>query len=124
VEEPAFADVDSAKELPVTLQIGMDHAIGGTRRKTLKPLVQLARAEQRQHHQLCKVGAIAGDAGLLADHGVAAVAADGVIRLENLPLRAAVFRNFDLHAGGVLSDRFGGPAEACFDVLDLRQPGA
>src|SRR5215471_19568069 len=45
VEEPAFADVDAAEKLPVAVQRGMNDPIGGTRRKTLEPLVKPARAK-------------------------------------------------------------------------------
>src|SRR5947207_5388626 len=74
MEEPAFADIDSAEELPIAVKIGMNDAIGRAWRKALELVVQLARAEQRQHHQLIKIGAAARYAGLFAHDRMRAVA--------------------------------------------------
>src|SRR5215471_14598873 len=45
MEEPAFADIDTAEKLPIAVQLGMDDTIGGARRKPFEPLVKLARAK-------------------------------------------------------------------------------
>ena len=66
MEEPAFLGIDAAEELPVTVEVGMHHAISRSRRKALELLVQLARAKQREHHELIEVRAGALDADLLA----------------------------------------------------------
>src|SRR5690242_4099783 len=49
VEEETLPNVDAAEELPITLQIRMQHAIGRARRKALELLVQLLRAKHDQH---------------------------------------------------------------------------
>ena len=67
----------------------MHRPIGRARRKALEALVQLARAEHDQHHELVEVGAAARDADLLAHDRMAAVAADDVIGLQHLALGAA-----------------------------------
>src|SRR5579872_2930951 len=83
MKEPAFADVDAAEKLPIAVEIGMDDPIGRARWKTLEAFVKLTRTKQRQDHQLVEISAAAGDAGLLADQGTRAVAADGVIGLQS-----------------------------------------
>ena len=122
MEEPALADVDAAEELPVAFQVRVHHAIGGARRKALEPFVQLARAEHGQHHELVEIGAAALDADLLAHDGMAAVAADDVVRLQDLSSGAAFLGDGDAHAAVVLLDRFRRPAEAALDVGQLRHP--
>src|SRR5437763_7711216 len=122
MEKPAFADIDSAEELPIAAEIGMDDAIGRAWRKALEPVVQLGRAEQRQHHQLLKIGAAARYAGLFADHGMSAIAADDVIGLQQLPSRAAIFRNRDFDAARILADRLGSPTEPGFNIFELGEP--
>ena len=87
VEEEALADVDAAEELPVAVEVRMQHAIGRALGKALEPLVQLARAEHGQHHELVEVGAAARDADLLAHQRMAAVAADHIVGLEHLASR-------------------------------------
>src|SRR6185295_3900849 len=42
MEEPALFDIDAAEELPVALEVRMHDAIGGSRRKALELLVELA----------------------------------------------------------------------------------
>ena len=83
--------------------------------------MQLVRAEQRQHHQLVEIGAAAFDADLLAHGGMAAVAADDVVRLQNVSRSAPPsLTTVTCTPLVVLRDGFGGPAEARFDVLKLR----
>src|ERR1700722_4787267 len=43
MEEPAFADIDAAEELPVAVKVRIQHAIGRARWKALEFLVQFAR---------------------------------------------------------------------------------
>ena len=124
MEEPAFADIDSAEELPIAVEIGMNDAIGRAWRKALELVVQLARAKQRQHHQLLKVGAAARYAGLFADDGMRAIAANGIVGLQQLLSSAAVFRNRDFDAGRILADGFGSPAEPGLHIVELGQPRA
>ena len=97
----------------------MEHTIGGARRKTLELLVQLARTKQREHHQLVEIGAAAFDAGLFADHGVAAVAADRIVGLQDFAFAAAVLGDGDAHAVIVLLDRLRDPAEPRVDIAEL-----
>ena len=92
VEEPALADVDAAEELPVALQVRVQHAVGRALGEALEAFVQLARAEHGQHHALVEVGAAALDAELLAHQRAAAVAADDVVGLEDLRAGAAFAR--------------------------------
>ena len=112
MKEPALADVDAAEELPVPLQIGVQHAIGGARRKALEFLVQVARAEQRQHHDLVEIRAAALDPDLPPHDGMTAVAADHVVGFDDLARHAALLGGGDADAAVVLLDLFGGPAEA------------
>ena len=98
----------------------MQHAIGRARRKAFEFLVQLARAEQRQHHDLIEIGAAALDADLPADGGMAAVAADHVVGFEDF--LGAVFGDGDARAACVLLDGLGGPAEPRLDTAELRHP--
>ena len=120
VEKPALADVDAAEELPVALQVGMHDAIGRAPGKTLKLVVQFARAKHRQHHELVEVGAAALDADLLAHHRVAAVAAHDIVRFQNLAGGGAVLGDGDPNANSVLLDGLGGPAEAAIDMRQAR----
>lgn len=98
----------------------MQHAIGRPRRKALELLVQFARTKQRQHHQLFEIGAGAFDAGLVAHSGVAAVAADHIVGLQDLAARSALVDADDAHAVAVLRDGLRHPAEARLDIGQLR----
>ena len=129
VEEPALADVDAA-ELPIARRDrGCMHAIGGARRKPLELLMH-ARANENSANTISsiEVRATALDADLLAHGGVAAVATDRVIGLENLASGATVFSVFlndgDAHAMRILFDRFRLPAEAGIDIGELCHPRA
>ena len=82
VEEETFADIDTPEEFPVTVQVRVHHAIGRSLGETLELLMQLARAEDDKHHDLIEIGAPARDAGRLAYHRMAAVAADQIVRLQ------------------------------------------
>ena len=86
--------------------------------------MQLARAEQREHHELIEIGAAAFDADLLAHDGIAAVAADGVIGLKHVPSAAAVFGDGNADAALILLDRLRRPAEPSLDSGELRQSRA
>ena len=115
VEEEALADVDPAEELPVAVEIRVHGAIDRLRRKALAELVvQLARAQHDQHHELIEVVAAARNADLLAHDGMAAVAADQIIALQHLA--RAIPGDGDARAVRVLLDLGGGPAEAALDV--------
>ena len=103
MEEEALADVDPAEELPVAVQVRVHRPVGRLRRKALAELlVQLARAEHDQHHELVEVVAAARNADLLAHDGMAAVAADDVIGLQHLA--RAVLGDGDARAARVLLD--------------------
>ena len=65
----------------------MHRAVGRAWGKALEALVQFARAEHRQHHELVEIGAAARDADLLAHDRMAAVAADHVVGLEHFAAR-------------------------------------
>ena len=85
VEEEALADIDAAEELPVALEVRMHRPVDRLRRKALAELlVQLARAEHDQHHELVEVVAAPRNADLLAHDRMAAVAADDVVGLQHL----------------------------------------
>src|SRR5258708_6866079 len=120
VEEPALADVDAAEELPVAFVRRVERIVGGTLGKPLEALVQLARTENGEHHQLVEVRPAAPDADLLAYRGAAAVAAHHVIGLEDLPPTAALLDDGDAHAARILLDRLRRPAEMTFNA---GQPG-
>ena len=123
VEEEALADVDAAEELPVAVEVRMHRAIDRLRRKALAELlVQFARAQHDQHHELIEVVAAARNADLLAHDGMAAVAADHVVGLQHLA--RAVLGDGDARAAGVLLDLGGGPAEPALDVRQGRHLGA
>ena len=95
----------------------MHGAIDRLRRKALAELVvQFARAQHDQHHELVEVVAAAGNADLLAHDGMAAVAADDVIALQHLG--RAILGDGDARTGRVLLDLGRRPAEP---ALDLRQ---
>ena len=117
VEEEPLAHVDPSEELPIALQVGMHGPIGRALRITLlETLVEFSRAEYDQHHQLVEVGADPGNPDLLAHDGMAAIAADHVVRLDDFA--DAIFCNGDPRLACVLFDRGGSPAEA---RLDTRQ---
>jgi hypothetical protein len=86
--------------------------------------VQLARAQYRQHHELIEIGAPARDADLLAHQRMAAVAANGVVRLQHLLRAAAVLGDGDADAVGILRDPLRRPAEGSLDARQLRQARA
>ena len=52
--------------------------------------MQFARAEDDEHHDLIEIGAAARDAGRLAHHRMAAVAADQIVRLQRFGFAALV----------------------------------
>src|SRR5262245_336904 len=115
MEKEALAEVDAAEEHPVSLEIGMHRPEGRARRKTLEAFMQLARTDDREHHELVEVGAAALDADLLAHRRMAAVAPDHIVGLERHALGAALLRNRDAHASGILLDGLPRPAERAFD---------
>src|SRR5262249_38504694 len=104
VEEEPLTDVDPPEEPPEALQVRMQRTIGGARREALESLVQLARAEHCQHHELIEVRAGAGDAELAADGGMATVAAYQVVRLDQVATLAALLDDAHARAVGVLLD--------------------
>ena len=121
VEEEPLADIDAAEELPVTLEVRVQHAVSRARRKALQCLVELARPEHDQHHQLVEIGAAARDAAGLADHRSAAVATHGVVRSERRGLLRRLVCDRHTHAVGTL--RYVGrlPAEPRLDRRQRRQ---
>src|SRR5215211_246474 len=86
VEEKAFAHVHSAKELPISLQVGMHYAIGGALREALEPLMQLPRAENGEHHAGIVISSIPANAKRLAHSRMRAVSADDVVGFQHLLL--------------------------------------
>ena len=100
----------------------MHRPVDRLRRKALAELVvQFARAQHDQHHELVEVVAAARNADLLAHDGMAAVAADQVVALQHLA--RAILLDGDARAAGVLLDRGGGPAEPGLDVRQGRHLG-
>ncbi len=83
-------------------------------REALETLVQLARAQHRQHHELLEFGDVARNSDLLADHRAGPVAADDVVRLQHVPLTATLLGNGDADALAVLLDSLAHPTEAGF----------
>ena len=86
--------------------------------------MQLLRAEHGEHHQLVEFGAAARDAHAVADDGLAAVAADDVVGLDDLAAGAVLGRDLDRDAVGGLGDAAGGPAEALRDIRQAVHAGA
>ncbi len=120
VEKPAFANVDSAEELPVSVQLRAHDAIGRALGKALEGVMQFARAEDGQHHHLVEIGAAALDARLVAHHRIAAVAADDVIGAQRELLRRPVLLDDDFRAGLVLRHRPRHPAEVIVHAREAR----
>src|ERR1700676_523450 len=56
MKEPGSAEIDAAEELPVALQIGMQHVVERLVRKSLQQLVQPLRTKHQQHHQPVMIG--------------------------------------------------------------------
>src|SRR5690606_22683249 len=86
VEEEALTNVDATEELPVPLELGLEHSVGSALRKALQSFVELRRTEDSQYHALVKVLALPVDAHGFANQGAATVAAHEVIRLDDLGL--------------------------------------
>ena len=125
MEEPAFADVDAAEELPVAVQVRVHDAIGRARRKFFQRLVQVAGAEHQQHHELVEVGATALDADLIAHQRAWAVAADRITGFQSFSTApAVVLLDRDANAVLVLLDRCRGPAEIRCNTRQLVHLGA
>src|SRR5687767_1834271 len=59
MEEEALFSVDPSEELPVPLQLRLEHAVGRRARVPVEALVQLARPKDRQHHALVEVASAA-----------------------------------------------------------------
>ena len=102
----------------------MHDPIRRSRRKSLQALVELARAEHGQHHELVEIGSAALNADLPADTGLAAVAAHHIIGLQGRASPVAVLDDGDPCAVVVLLDRFRRPAEGALDVRELRHSRA
>src|SRR5690606_33219060 len=73
VEEPALADVDASEELPVALEVRVEHAIGGAFRKALEAFVKAAGTEDGEDHAAAEVCTAHLDAQAFADHRSGAV---------------------------------------------------
>ncbi len=103
----------------------MQHAVGGAGGEAAQPRVQLAGAEDGQHHALAEVDAAAGDADLRPHGGVSAVTAHQVVGGQGLGLPAVGLRgDGDLHTGLILGDGGGRPAEQGRDGGALGQAAA
>src|SRR5262249_39463929 len=105
VKEKSLADVDAAEELTIALQIRVHGAIGGARGKPLQSLVELARSEHGEYHELVEIGAAALDAELTADGGVVPVAPHHVLRFEDVSPAAGFLDDGDTCAFVILLDR-------------------
>ena len=121
VKEPGGAEIDAAEELPVALQVGMQHIVEGLVGKALQQLVQAGRAEHQQHHQPVVIGQGLRNAGGLAHQRAAAVAADHIVCPQHALPIAVALGDRHLHAVGVLRDAGSAPAINCFDVRQLTQ---
>jgi hypothetical protein len=78
MEKPGGAEIDPAEELPVALQVGMQHVVKLLVGKALQQFVQPFRTKHQQHHQPVVVGMALGNAGRVAHRRAAAVAPDNV----------------------------------------------
>src|SRR6185295_6686938 len=56
VKKPSLTDVDPPEELPVPVQLRAHDAVGGATGKAREAIVERARAEHREHHDLVEVG--------------------------------------------------------------------
>ena len=111
MEEPGGAEIDAAEELPVTLQLRMQHVVEGLVGETFEQSVKAGRTEHQQHHQPVVVGQGLGDAGGLAHQRAAAVAADHIVGPQRAATIAATFGNRHLHAISILRDAGRAPAD-------------
>ena len=84
MEKEPLAHVDAAEELPVALELGLHDPVGRGRREALEELVQLPRAEDRQHHALVEVAPATVDAHALPHQRLAAITAHDVLRTYHL----------------------------------------
>ena len=93
--------------------------------KSLHALVEFARMEHRQHHELVEVRTVALDARPLAHDRTSAIAADDVIGLDVLNRTVAgLMDDADANAGCVLRDILGGPAKPRIDQRQACHPAA
>src|SRR5690242_13665111 len=84
MKEPPLAYVHSPEELPVAVQLRLQHAIGGALREAFFELrVQITRAEYREDHALVEIRSATIDAHLVTHGGARAVAPDDKVRLEH-----------------------------------------
>ena len=93
VKEPGSAEIDAAEELPVALQVGMQHIVEGLVGEALQQPVQAGRAEHQQHHQPVVIGQGLRNAGGRAHQRAAAVAADHIVCPQHalpIALRSAI----------------------------------
>ena len=122
MEEPAAAEVDAAQELPVALELGLQHVVERLARIALQQLVQFARAEHEQHHHAVVVGAGLRQAGLLADQRAGAVAAHDIRRAQLTLGVALALAHRHRHPVVVLRHRLGLPAVERLDRGQLGGP--
>src|SRR5258708_15719575 len=85
MKEPGGAEIDAAKELPIALQIGMQHVVERLVRKSLQQLVKPLRTKNQQHHQPVMIGAGLGNTSGFADQRSAAIAADNRAGSQRAP---------------------------------------
>jgi len=78
------ADVDPAEELPVALQFGLHHPIGGRGREAIQEFMQLLGAENGQQHALVEVASATIDAHAPADQRSTAITAHQIVGLQHL----------------------------------------
>jgi hypothetical protein len=122
VEEPSLADIHPTEELPIAFQVWMHDAIGRAGRKAFELFVQLARAEQRQNHELVEIRAAALDPDLPAHGRVATIATNRIVSLDDFLTDAAFLDDADAHAARILFDRFRRPTEPACHRLEFGHP--
>ena len=111
VKEPTLAYVDAAEKLPIPFQSRMQRVVGRARRKALESLMQIAGTEDTQHHELVEIRPAAGDPDLLTNDGTTAVAAHGVVGLEQVLPGPVMLGNRNPDAVLVLRDCLRRPSE-------------
>ena len=111
VKKPGVAQVHTAKELPITFQVRVQHVVKRLAGVAGQQLVEFLRFKHQQHHETVVVGERLCDARLFARFGAAAIATHRVSCMDNLCLLRAALHQRDGGAVCILRDGLGIPTE-------------
>ena len=119
MEKPIAVEVDTAKELPVTVHFGIDGVEDRLVPVDRQPFIKLLRAEDKQRHQpVMRVGCL-GDACGLSDRRTSAVTADKILRRQSTLRLAFCFTDVDRDTVITLVERIKAPARQDGDIGKL-----